>query len=516
MKTLNRREFLSGTAITVAGAAALGTLAACAPSTKNELDEKNREGSQTQQEDFTPVETLEADVVVVGAGISGLAASVQAAELGMRVIQLEVNKNIGGNGLGTEGIFAIGSKEQQEMGIDLTLADIIAKEQDFFKYKVNALYWKDMVEQSAETLEWLKGNGVEFSGRVDDYPPLGSVKTMHWWKDGSGSSYIDPMGTKARDLGVDIRLETRGIRLIMEDSNVAGLYAKNSADEIIQINAPSVILATGGFADNPDKLKSAGVNPDQIFIRSFGGHQGDGLDMAVQAGAKDLSVQSAYLRETTIEGVDFATPFSMFFFTNGSLMWVNQEGERFADENCLSITSGCQSNANSNQDQTYSVFSQSILEAAGEDTLNAAINLLSSGTDRLIKAETVAELAAAFNIPEETLRNSLDRYNKFCDNRSDEDFGKNPEKLTRIDAPFYIAKMSYCYMSSIGGIRTSRRSEVISAEGNVIPGLYAVGSDGCELYAGTYTISVCSSYNGNNVYSGRNAARNAFSYVSSL
>ena len=143
----------------------------------------------------------------MGAGISGLAATVQAAELGLKVITLEVNDFLGGNGLGTEGIFAIGSKGQQEQGIELTLADIVANEQDFFKYKVDALFWKDMVEQSADTIVWLEDNGVEFSGLIDDYPPLGSVKTMHWWKDGLGSSYVDPMGTKAEELGVQILMQ---------------------------------------------------------------------------------------------------------------------------------------------------------------------------------------------------------------------------------------------------------------------------------------------------------------------
>lgn len=515
--TVDRRSFIAGGALALAGAAGFGALTGCSsnPATPSP-SERNAEESADDRF-ANPAETLEADVVVVGAGISGLSAAVQAAQLGLKVVQLEVNENVGGNGLGTEGVFAIDSPIQKEKGINLTLADIVEDEQNFFKYKVNALRWKDMVEQSADSLAWLEENGVLFDGKVDSYPPLGRVDTMVWWKDGSGSNYVDPMNSKAQELGVDLHVKTRGLAPILaSDGSIAGLYAENPDGDILQINAPAVILATGGFADNPDKLLEAGINPDLVFVRSFGGHMGDGIDIAVAAGAKDLSAEAAYLRETTIDGVDFATPFSMFFFTTGSVMWVNQEGERFADENCLSITSGCQSAANTNQGQTYTLFSEAILNAAGDACAAAAQEYLATNPANVKKADSIDELAQTFNIPADTLRAQLERYNGFCEQGRDDDFGKNPEKLVKLEAPFYLAQMSYCYMSSIGGLRTTRAAEVLHENGTPIPGLFAAGSDGCELYAGIYTISVPSSYNGNNVYSGRNAARSASAYLDGM
>lgn len=517
MVNLNRRDFLTGAALTAAGAMSCGMLASCAAGDRGE-DSAARasDGPDSSTEDVVVQETLDADIVVVGAGISGLAASVQAAELGAKVVQLEVNGNTGGNGQGTEGIFAIGSDRQREEGIDLTLADIVASEQDFFKYKVNALYWKDMVEQSAETLKWLEGNGVEFSGLVDDYPPLGAVKTMHWWKDGNGLSYINPMTSKAEELGVDIRLSTRGFKLIKEGDRISGIYAKDAKNNVTQINAKAVILATGGFADNPDKLSSLGIHSDEVFVRSFGGHMGDGLDMAVEAGAQDRSVLSAFLRETTVGDIEFASPFSIFFFSNGSLLWVNENGERFADENCLSITSGCMSNANSNQTQPYGIFSRAILEEAGEEAVAQCEEAIGEGNAYVFSSDTVDGLAEKMGVPAKELAETVDRYNSFCETGVDEDFGKAGSALVKLDPPYYGVRFQYCYMSSIGGIHTSRHAEVLDAQAAPIPGLYAVGSDGCELYYGTYTISVCSSYNGNNVYSGRNAARNACEYMAQL
>lgn len=495
-KAIDRRTLL-GSAAGLAGTAALSMV----PFSDLAMAEDSPIGE--------PSETIDADLVVVGAGISGLAATVQASELGLKVIELEANDFLGGNGLGTEGILAVGSPQQQEMGIKITLADIVANEQDFFKYKVDALFWKDMVEQSADTLVWLEGNGVQFSGRVDDYPPLGSVKTMHWWKDGQGVSYVQPMADKATELGAQILTETRARELVLENGIVKGVLATRADGSTVKVSADAVILASGGFADSPDKLREAGVDPDLTFVRSFGGHMGDGLAMAVQAGAKDLSVTSSYLRETTVCDVDFATPLSMFFFTTGSVLWVNSDAERFADESCLSITSGCQSNANSNQGQTYTVFSQAILNANPD----AAEAFEAYEGTQVVRVETIADAAKAFGLSPDALEASVEKYNNFCEAGVDEDFGKSADALVVLEPPFLIAKMSYCYMSSIGGIKTDRHAQVISENGLPIPGLFAAGSDGCQLYGGTYTISVCSSYNGNNVYSGRNAARTAADYL---
>jgi fumarate reductase flavoprotein subunit len=510
--TLGRRQFITGAAA-AAGIAALTSLAGCNKPAVSGGDAESSAVVTEAAKDISATETVETDIVVVGGGISGLAASVQAAQLGARVILIEAAGSVGGNGYGTEGIFAVGSKMQEELGIDLTLADIISKEQDFFKYKVNALFWKDMVSASAENIEWLKENGVGFSGVVDDYVGIGRVKTMHWWKDGDAINYIEPMQAKAESLGVEIRLGTRGVQIIKDGQKVTGLYAQLDSGDYLQINANAVILATGGFADNIDKLRDAGIPADQVYLKSFGGHMGDGLDMAIQAGAKDLTVLSGYLRETSLEDAEYNKPLWIFWFTRGNYLWVNQEGERYADENSVAITSGCMSNASSNQDQPYGIISKALLDAGGEDVIKEYEQLLANGSDYLVLSDSLDEIADKFSIDAVALKASVDRYNSFCDNGVDEDFGKAAEALVRLDGPYIGVKFHYCYMSSLGGIKTSRNAEVLLADGSVIPGLYAVGSDGCQLYYGTYTISVCGSFNGNNVYSGRNAARCAWDYI---
>ena len=260
-------------------------------------------------------------------------------------------------------------------------------------------------------------------------------------------------------------------------------------------------------------MKEKGFSPDRIWNRSFGHHMGDGIDIAVQAGGKDRSDKASYLRETTIGDVIFATPLSLFCFTNGRSFWFNQDGERFADENCLHITSGCMSNAHANQKMTYGIFTKEIADTQGMDVPALADEAIEDGNPNIVKCETLEEIAEAFDIPFETLKENVDRYNMFCDQQMDDDYNKDPETLIHLDPPYYGVRYSMCIMTSIGGIETNRRMEVLRPDETAVPGLYAVGVDGCKLYGETYTIAVCGSANGNNVNSGRVAAKNAVEYL---
>jgi succinate dehydrogenase/fumarate reductase flavoprotein subunit len=151
-KGISRRDFLKGAAAGAVGVAAVGVLGGCSPSESNSDEAKS----------YNVSETKSADIVVVGSGASGICATVQAAELGAQVILLESNSVLGGNGILTEGMLAIGSSLQKASGVgtDITFREVIATEQEFFNYRVNALFWKDLVENSADNLEWLIKNGV--------------------------------------------------------------------------------------------------------------------------------------------------------------------------------------------------------------------------------------------------------------------------------------------------------------------------------------------------------------------
>jgi fumarate reductase flavoprotein subunit len=510
---ISRRNFLQGAAAGAAGIAAVSVLG-CAP---KQTAANQPAGGTAPVQATKPAsisETMTADVVVVGGGNSGLAATVQAAELGAKVILLESQEKTGGNGQATEGIFAAGSKMQKDAGIDIKLIEIVDEENRTFNYRLNSLFWKDMFEASGDNIEWLQKNGVLFSGTVDDYHGMGIVKSFHWWKDGKGTNYSEPMTAKAKELGVQVLTKTAAADLIFENGKVTGIYATKSDSSTIQINCKAVILASGGYAGNTDMMEARGHDMVNNKYIGFPGHNGDGLRMTLAVGGVDGTPNGTFLRIPTFVGLSFLE--SVAGNLNGkSSLWVNEAGERYVRED-LQVTymDGYAANAILSQQKSFAIVDHGLLEKLSgtvstiiQDVENAVTK---DGGKHFFKADTIEELAGKAGIDAKTLASTLNRYNELCDKGSDEDFNKPAEMLVSLTkGPFYIFGQNILYATSIGGVKTNRKMEVVNKSNQPIPGLYAVGTEGCELYKETYTINKPGSMNGHNINSGRTAGKNA-------
>ncbi len=512
-----RRTFVRGAAASGVVAALAGFATACSPAGGAGSNEEGRASAEGMVELPQPDETAEADVVVVGAGISGLAATVSALESGAKVITLEASDVAGGNGQGTEGVFACGSSLQKERGIEFSLKDIVAKELEFFNYRVDALRWKDLVSASAGNIEWLMEQGVEF-GDVDNYHGQGQVDGFHWFASGTGSSYIAPMVGRVQSLGGDIRFNTRARQVLTDDDGaVLGVRAEKDDGTVVQIDCRAVVLASGGYADSDEKLAEMGVDVSSITRKGFAHHEGDGIDMAVAAGGVDVRQRHCIMREPGVEGYAFETPLGAMGVRNGGpFVFVNGDGERYTNENCIVANQAYMANTVMSQGRSFAVIGNAGLQWVEENVtpgiVEAAEDALGAGA-KAYKADTIEELASLMEVDADALQESIERYNGFCRDGSDEDFNKDPEMLIPFEeGPYWAFKHGLFYFSTIGGIATNRRFEVVDASGSPIPGLYAVGTDGCELYLETYTVMVPASCNANNVNSGRVAGREAAEY----
>lgn len=519
---LSRRNFIQAMAATgvLAGAAGL-TGCAASPSTTGMAE------TGANEEVIEPSNIKEADIVVVGGGMSGLAAAVSASAEGHRTIVLEATGALGGNGLGTEGIFGCGSSMQKSQGIEFTFSEIIAKELEFFNYRIDALAWKDMVTNSADNIDWLIANGVLID-HVDDYRGMGGFAGFHWWggfvedgyvsKDGAKNGYITPMNAKADEQGVEFLYETRGKKLIMDDNGaVAGIFAQTADDTWLQINCKAVIIATGGYVDSDEKLREIGMNPDGIVRKGAPGHNGDGLDMAVAAGGVDTRLKHCLMKEPGVVGHPFESALgAMGVRIGGPYLFVNQDAERFTNEDCTSLNQAYMGNMVETQPKVFAVVNQAVLEQIDATRTPGIIDdakaALESGAEAY-RADTAEELAGALDIDAAVFAETLARYNSFCAQGADDDFAKNPAMLIAMeDGPFWGFQMGSNYFASLGGIATNRNFEVVDVDGASIGGLYAVGADGCELYRETYTVMVPASCMANNINSGRQAGLNAIAY----
>lgn len=534
MERLSRRSFICG-AGAVAAAGVIG-LAGCEPKSETGSSADVSQVDSTDGASGVPEkvdEELDCDIVVVGAGISGLSATVQAARDGNKVITLEKGVNVGGNGMGTEGVFAVGSKYQKQLGIEIEPVDIAAKELEQAQYRSDGSLWIDMINNSADNIAWLEENGVEFSGVVDNYH-TGLYATMHWFKDDAGAkNYVPQMQAAAEAAGVEFRTNTRATQLIVDGDTVKGVYAENGDGNVIQVNAKAVILASGGIGANRELLVQQGWEQskvDEMMIQCVPTVEGDGYLMAMAVGAKDFLPNSADQSFNAIRafGFDSTPPYtsplnaSLGPASGGAVLWVNQDAERFNDEAIAWTTNmAAQATACKGNRETYVVFDQAVLDTYTTDSTDAQIvsDALAdpSNTDSIFSADNFEDLAANFGLDVESFIKTVNRYNELAEAGKDNDFGKAADFMKPITAkPYYIAKVISLLVVIDGAVTTNKKAEALDNELQPISGLYAVGLDGAMLWRNIYTQNMPGTVMGNNVNSGRNAARNAGAYIKSL
>ncbi|MDR0389216.1 MAG: FAD-dependent oxidoreductase [Spirochaetaceae bacterium] len=525
---MTRREFLKASGAVAGGVAvgstAPGLLTGCATGATGGRDETKTAASVPKD----IVETVDTDIVVVGAGISGLACAVQAAQNGNRVLVLEKGDFVGGNGIGTEGIFAVNSAIQQRLGIHINSVDIVAKELEEAQYRVDGSLWIDLINKSADNIAWLQENGVQFSGVVDNYH-TGLFQTMHWFRDSSAAAaYIPPMQAAAENRGARFRMNTQADMLIKNNGTISGLYALNSDGKHIKIDARAVVLATGGIGANKDLLVKEGWEKskvEEMMIQSVATVKGDGYNMAMAAGAKDHLTNGADLFFNAIRafGFDSVPPYdsplnaSLGPASGGPVLWVNQDADRFNNEGIAWYNMSAQATACKGNRETYTVFDQAVLNTYTTDPVDAEIvskAFTAANEDSIFRANDFESLARHFGLDVQNFVQTVNRYNDLCKSGRDLDFGKSPQFLKALTTPpYYMAKLINLLVVIVGAITTNKRAEVLDGELKPIPGLYAAGVDGAMLWRNVYMQNMPGSCMGNNVNSGRNAARSAAAFI---
>ena len=254
--------------------------------------------------------------------------------------------------------------------------------------------------------------------------------------------------------------------------------------------------------------------------------RGDGYTMAMAAGGRD------FLRNAAIQGfqmvkafgTDTTVPYNSplnggnGIVGNGLCIWVNQDARRFNDES-LAMTFNMAANLGAclGNRESYAIFDQAILDNCELDESDQKVvedALANNDETSVFSANTIEELAEHFDLDVATLAETVTRYNEFCTQGFDGEFGKAPSFLEPIaTGPFYIARIDALIVVVDGGIMTSIHSEVLDDDTLPIPGLYAVGLDGAMLWRNVYTQNMPGTAMANNVNSGRNAANAASSYI---
>jgi fumarate reductase flavoprotein subunit len=254
--------------------------------------------------------------------------------------------------------------------------------------------------------------------------------------------------------------------------------------------------------------------------------EGDGYSMAMAVGGNDYlaySCDQAFIGIKAI-GTDTTPPYSSALNGGngiggcGPTLWVNQDARRFNDESISHFNVAAPEPACRGNRESYTVFDQSTIDTflTDQEDLTVLNDALADpvNADSIFVADTYEALAKNFGLDVETFVATIDRYNLYCTSGSDLDFGKDPQFMVPLtNIPYYMAKIVPLFVVVIGGIMTNIRAEVLDENLTAIPGLYSAGLDGAMMHKNVYTQNMPGSNMGNNVNSGRNAARNAKAYI---
>lgn len=481
---------------------------------------------------------LQADVAVVALGVAGLAAAITAAEQGLSVVAFEKANIAGGTANIAVGPFAVESHLQKENMFTLTKEEALKVMMDYTHWAVDARLIREYFWKSADTIDWLEDMGVQFEVPCRYYPS--SYYTWHRVKpDGGGpvgartAAFLTRhMAERAEDLGVDIHLETPVTKILREDGRIAGVMARDKDGEELLCKAPVVIVCTGGIGDSPEMMKTytGYTYGEDMFNFRVPGLVGDGMKMAWEVGAARSDITMERFVGTALPHPECV---SVNVLALQPHMIVNLAGERFFDEGLIE-NPAVALNAVDRQTKrrAFVLFSEEILKEYRRNGVDYPFTVrpgdhtktfseqaevaLRECPDQICITEDLREAAGNFGIDYDTLRATVEEYNRMCEEKYDGYFNKNRKFMRPVRGKYIMIKLTGRAYGSLGGIKINYKTQVLDHDDRPIPGLYSAGTDACDIYKGTYLYLLPGNTMGFATNTGRIAGERAAEYIDSL
>ena len=495
---------ITSTAIKEAAAAAL-TAAGLNPDDYKTAVEKDAAAEDS---------TVEADVVVVGAGGAGMTAAITAAAEGKSVVILESQSMVGGNSVRATGGMNAGKTVYQDenefgesAGVEKTLKTAAEKYADnetitalaktvseqWAAYQANPTGYFDSVElmeldtmiggkgindpelvetlcaNSADAIDWLDEHGITLHN-VSSFGGA-SVKRIHRPVNAEGKtvsvgSYMIPLlEENCKKAGVQILLNTTANE-ILTDANgaAAGIKATGSTGETVTVNAKAVVLTTGGFGANLDMVVKYKPELKGFMTTNAAGIQGQGIEMAQAIGAATVDMDQIQIHPTV--EANTAALITEGLRGDGAVL-INEEGKRFIDE---VGTRDVVSAAEIAQTGSYSWL---VVDQAMVDASSVIQGYIKKGYT--VTGETYEELGKAMGVDEAAFAETMEKWNGYVEAKNDPDFGRTSFANPLNTAPYYAVKVTAGVHHTMGGLKINANTEVLNEKGEVIPGLFAAG-----------------------------------------
>jgi len=466
-------------------------------------------------EEAAPAEdvTIETDVVVVGAGGAGMTAAIVAKDAGKDVVVLESQAMVGGNSVRSTGglnagktplqdanEFAESAGVEKQLGVAadtyadnevITALAATVKEQ-WDAYQASPEGYFDSVElyeldtmiggkaindpalvetlcaNSADAIAWLESIGAPLPS-VSSFGGA-SVKRIHRPVDGEGKtvsvgSYLIPIfQSNLEERGIEVKLNTTATALIVEDGAVTGVEATGASGEKVTVMAKSVVLATGGFGANLEKVAQLKPELEGFMTTNAPGILGQGIEMAEAIGAATVDMDQIQIHPTV--QADTAALITEGLRGDGAIL-VNEEGLRFIDEvgtrDVVSAAEIAQTNSHS-----YLIVDQAMVDAS-----SVIAGYITKGYT--VSGDTYEALAEALGIDGAAFAETMEKWNSYVANKEDPDFGRTSFANPLDTAPFYAINVTAGIHHTMGGLKIDTEAHVLNADGEAIQNLFAAG-----------------------------------------
>lgn len=413
------------------------------------------------------------DIVIVGGGPAGLAAAVSAKQTNAdkNVILVEKLDILSGNGKFDMNFFdMINTEAQKAAGNDEWVGEAgLAK----------FLEEKSSNGESAERIQvwaneeynldaWLRAMGVELNYNYGG--------TNHMAEDNQYSGEVIQAGLEkaATELGVDVRVGTKGVDLVMEGGACKGVIVTNNAGETYTINAASTIITTGGFCSNKELLAEYAPGYEVFNTSNQMGTTGDFVKIFEQNGFKMENMGK------------------MSFFSNIIVPYRDLTGG--ADMNLLANNEGALLPNKSGMDRGTMIKEQPngaayyITDKTGYDSFYRIRKHV--GLGYYAEGATLEELAEKLSINAEGLKASVEQYNAdAAAGAENAQIAAVPKRALDAEGPYYGVRVEAANHMTKGGVVCNENAQVLNADDTVVPGLYAAGE--VTWQGGGYSESVC-------------------------
>ena len=472
----------------------------------------------------------EAEIVIVGFGGAGAAASITASDLGAKVIILE--KAPQGRHGGNTKVAAQGYLNPDS--IEGAVAYLTAMCGPYEVPEDMVQVWAEEVCQNNDWISSIGGDPQEHQFQVGiEYPELPGAESTHKFHHGDILGYSETwkfFDKAVQERPIEILYETPGKELIQNDitKEIIGVKAIRDGKPYYVKATKGVILTCGGFENNQEMIRNYLPGIPYCYTNGSPYNEGDGITMAMTVGAELWHMNNFAGPSFALKVDEFPTSFSMQALhfskeTPGGMIVIGSNGGRFWDEKYKThhgkvknngvwapLTAPC---------PLYMIFDHTLLTSGplydktpshGWNQMVDQYDWSDSNEAELAKgwikkADTIEDLADQINHDPAVLQDTINKWNYSCELGEDIEYERKLMLNPLVTAPFYAVELSPAMLNTQGGPRRNIKAQIIRPDGSPIPRLYSSGELGSiysYLYQGTGNIGECFAF-------GRIAARNA-------